>query len=91
MKQGDCHGAKIIATNLRPNQRRPTADGLGGMSFDLAQRVILVLLEKEDVADGAHGFDPGYFVQSLPGPLVIISHAGRRSGVRIGKLHFHRE
>src|SRR5438552_13383896 len=51
LEQGDSHGAKIVAANLCPNERRPIRFGLGGMSLHLAECMIPVLLAKKDVAD----------------------------------------
>src|SRR5438034_11389669 len=79
LEQGDSHGAKIVAANLCPNERRPIRFGLGGLSLHPAECMIPVLLAEIDVADSTcrlHSRD-------LPPPFahapVIIGDAAARS------------
>src|SRR6266699_318956 len=93
LEQGDSHGAKIVAANLCPNERRPIRFGLGGMSLHLAECMIPVLLAKKDVADSTCRLHSRDLPQPFEHALVIIGDAAARSCVRIADeqpLHWQR-
>src|SRR5438046_1106751 len=87
LEQGDSHGAKIVAANLCPNERRPIRFGLGGMSLHLAECMIPVLLAKKDVADSTCRLHSRDLPQPFEHALVIIGDAAARSCVRIANEH----